>query len=187
MTEIFGYPTIGTTEKKDLGGALYGCKFSAIAGKALSISAYVEIGTTRRVKCALYSTDGNLIATTIEKYGEGAAQWMTFNFPSPVQLTDAAYILAIQAEGADVNVPGWTLSWIYDDRGGAAGQTLGTGHNYGTWPNPITWGGSEPAILSIYCTVDTGGGAQPSGNLVYIVGGLVVLVAAAAYLLLRKK
>ena len=155
----FGYETAGSVYNyfnNVIRGSFFTCPEN---GTADSITVYTRAYSSDyygNMKCAIYKlSDLSLVGVTEEIYIDFvAAQWKTFNFPSPKpSLTATDYILV-----------GWssTFMFAYYDTETSKGRYQSL--TYNSFPNPL-----NPTIAdfkhSIYCTYTVAGGQSYTVNL----------------------
>ena len=151
-------------------------------GTADSISADIDCNYQHDVKCALYDSDSNLVATTEEKLILISDTWHIFNFsdPKPSLSSGESYYIVAWAESAYSS----TSLRIYDTPSNP--NLYYDTHTYGSWPDPASFTkySFDDHTPCIYCTYTTSGGwtntdpvisgEHPSNQSTGIVGGPVV-------------
>ena len=160
----FGYKTIGTYEEQDIGGVIFGSKYTCpITCTAYSITAYVNVIINYQIKYAIYDVDTAALIGYTNSYTSTSTgySWLTLTLTTPVQLTNKNYWLVVWG-----NSSGHT--WVKADLG-SAGQGGTKSQTYGTFPSTISWGGTNYRKISIYCNYSEGVVLADSLSKIYIV------------------
>jgi len=150
----FGQTTKQGSPYASNGGRIWGGVFDSGGGGSLqSITAYIKIGASRKVKCAIYSYVPGIpvtidyIAATEEKTLGVTDDWVIFTFSSPPSLTGSTnYLLCFWLDESH--------TVYYNSSGGTA---IYKNVAYNGWPASIESFSSHQWIHSIYGTYATSG------------------------------
>ena len=150
MIKTFGKTTStgSTGSGTSIHGSPYLCEDCA---QPLSMSVYVTVNGTTKIKCAIYRTDGVLMSKTEETTPPNGTAWVTLNILNPRILMPNTYILALWQ---DAN------SGAYVTITADQGRTKAVA--YGEWPTSVTDWTTTDLQLRIYCTYTTI--ASPEGR-----------------------
>ncbi len=122
---FFGNQNIGSTfsSLQPIGGGIYTAPQD---GYIENITAdYIDWTSGKRVKCAIYDENRNLISSTQER-SDGGNDWQTFNFASPVSVS----------AGTDYSLVCWADSVMaIVSESGAPVTNYFQSTAYGTWPS----------------------------------------------------
>ena len=144
------------------------------SGTGNSMSAYCFTAGPGMFQLGLYRNSDDVLIGNTDDITEYTTGWQTGVFVSEPELSAINYNLAFMHNNVSTS-----YFKIYYDTGGNTSSQIEYS-TYGTWTNPVTWGGSGYGyIFSIYCTY-TAGGAEDT--CIYSSGNWDILYSDNCYI-----
>lgn len=143
---IIGYNSIGGISAFGINRIRGSYKTATEDGDVTSISFYTSDWTAgNKIKCALYESSNNKLGETEElTTGQVGGGWVTFNFASPISITNGtAYSIVVFIE---------TDGKYYYDGGVGNNGVIGTG-TYPTFPASLSLSTTEYSVYATYTAV----------------------------------